>query len=402
MPFPDKILLVHNYYSSKTPSGENRVFDLETSLLKSRGHQLESLLFHSDEIHQKGVLGEVHAALQAPYNPFMSGLVRDKFIQNQPSLVHVHNTFPLISPAIFHAVGKRCPKVLTLHNYRLFCPKAIPIRDDKTCLECLTSHSVLPSLLHGCYRDSRIATIPLAATVSLHRFIGTWRHQVDAFIALSEFQKEWMIRGGLPSEKLHVKPNFCPDTPETVPWNKRPLDCLFVGRLSSEKGLKTLIEAWRSWGDKAPNLRIVGDGILREELERSSKGLPIQFLGNLSEDLVQREMAHSKLLIVPSECIETFGLVVIEAMAQGTPVMVSDEGPLPDLVCQGKAGLVFKARDALDLSRLIRKVWDQHSKLERLGLAGRMEYEQKYTEDKNYQALMEIYDRASSVFRKTH
>lgn len=402
MSSPDRILLVHNYYASKSPSGENRVFDLEASLLAARGHQIESLLFNSDDIHQKGLSGWAQAAIRVPYNTSLSGLVSDKFTRHRPSLVHVHNTFPLISPSIFHIVGKRCPKVLTLHNYRLFCPKAIPIRNGRTCLECLTSHSVWPSLLHGCYRDNRIATIPVAATVAFHRFLRTWIDKVDAFIVLSEFQKDLMIRGGLPSDKVHVKPNFAPDVPEAAPWYKRPYECLFVGRLSPEKGVHTLIEAWRSWGEKAPNLKIVGDGILREELERASKGLPIQFLGQLPPELVQLEMAQSKLLIAPSECIETFGLVAIEAMAQGTPVMVSDEGPLPDLVRQGDAGLVFKARDSLDLCRVIRDLWDQPSQLERLGLAGRMEYERKYTEDKNYQSLMEIYDRASSVFRKTH
>ena len=164
-----------------------------------------------------------------------------------PDIVHIHNTFPLISPAIFYALDSRMPRVLTLHNYRLFCPAGLPLRSGNICTTCIERRNTLPSVIHGCYRDSSIATIPLAISVELHRSLGTWKNQVDRFITFSDFQMQKMISAGLPSEKIMIKPNFFPGNPVVVPWKNRGDYIVFVGRLSPEKGICNLVRAWKIW-----------------------------------------------------------------------------------------------------------------------------------------------------------
>jgi glycosyltransferase involved in cell wall biosynthesis len=251
---PIKILLLHNFYRSASPSGENQVFEMERALLERRGHQVEVLTRHSDEIAGQGMRGAIKGAASTPWNPFSARELRKRIASFGPDVVHVHNTFSLLSPAVFPA-ARGTARVLTLHNYRLFCAAAIPMRDGRVCTDCLDQRSVLPALRFGCYRGSRVATVPMAASIALHRCRGTWNKDVEAFIALSEFQRHRFVDAGLPTERVHVKPNFYPGNPVMVPWRERADRVVFVGRLSAEKGVRTLLRAWAQWGERAPPLR---------------------------------------------------------------------------------------------------------------------------------------------------
>ena len=196
--------------------------------------------------------------------------------------------------ALLHAIGPRAARVLTLHNYWLFCPAAIALRNDRVCTDCLNRRSSWPALRYGCYRNSRLATLPLAFSVGLRRMLGTWTRHVDAFIALTDFQRDRMIAAGLPAELVHVKPNFYPGNPTPVPWADRRLSVVFAGRLTAEKGVMALVRAWLLWGAAAPELQIVGDGELRGDLERlaaTDPATPIRFLGALSSEAAQAEIA---------------------------------------------------------------------------------------------------------------
>jgi glycosyltransferase involved in cell wall biosynthesis len=319
----------------------------------------------------------------------------------RPDVVHVHNTFPLISPSIFHAIGHRAARVLTLHNYRLFCAAAIPMRDGRVCTDCLDSRSVLPALRHGCYRDSRAATVPLAAGVALHRALGTWSNHVEAFISLTDFQRELMSRSGLPAAKVHVKPNFYPGRPTVIPWQERESSVVFAGRLTAEKGVANLIRAWKLWGEEAPQLELVGDGDQRPELEQMAAGLPVRFLGQVTGTEAQEQIARARLLVLPSECFEGFPMVIQEAFAFGTPVAVARIGPLPSIVEHSVTGLVFESANPESLLHEVQTAWKSKGLLERLAQAARVEFETKYTEDANYRMLMAIYEDviASKVAR---
>lgn len=369
-------------------------------MLGARGHKVEAFVRHSDTIHRQGALGWMRAAAGVPWNPWAAAAIRRDVIRKKPAIVHVHNTFPLLSPAIFPAIGTRSARVLTLHNYRLFCPAAIPMRAGRVCTECMDEASSWPAVRYACYRGSRTATLPLAFGVGLHRMLGTWAKHVDAFIALTDFQREKMVRAGLPAELVHVKPNFYPGHPPTHPWHERSDAVVFVGRLSAEKGVRALIRAWLDWGPSAPELRIVGDGELRGELERLANGypqIPIRFLGQLSGDAAQSEIARARLLVLPSEWFEGFPMVIREAFAFGTPVAASEIGPLPSIVESGISGVLFKSADPGALLDSVREAWITEGFLEKLGADARKAFETFYTEDANYTILIEIYRRAIAV-----
>lgn len=395
-----KLLLTHNYYGSAAPSGENQVFEAERELLKQRGHAVGEFVRHSDTIRPKGAWGALQGALSTPWNPFAAAAAERAVAEHRPDVVHVHNTFPLLSPSIFYGIGGKAARVLTLHNYRLFCPAAIPMRAGEVCTECMDRRSVWPAVRHGCYRNSRVATLPLAAKVALHRRLGTWTNQVDAFIALSAFQRERMTGAGLPAELVHVKPNFYPGDPAVVAWAERSQCVVFAGRLTAEKGVRALVQAWLAWGQSAPELRIVGDGDLRGELERlaaQSLGVPIRFLGQLPAGAAQQEIARARLLVLPSECFEGFPMVVREAFAFGTPAAVSDIGPLPSIVRRGENGVTFKPADSQSLLEAVRAVWESKGELERLAEGARRSFKDLYSEEANYRMLMAIYEQAVEV-----
>lgn len=389
-----RILLVHNFYGSSAPSGENQVFQAEKVLLESHGHEVIVFSRHSDEIRSQGFWGQIKGGMATPWNPWMANAVRQTVVRHKPAVVHVHNSFPLISPSIFHAIGPQAARVLTLHNYRLFCPAGIPMREGRVCTECLDSQSTWPAVKHACYRHSRVATLPLALKVTLHRTLDTWSRKVEGFVALSQFQRDRMVAAGLPRDKVHVKPNFYPGYPIVPPWKTRVPYVVFVGRLTSEKGVESLLRAWSLWGEFAPELKIVGDGPLRTLLEQQATGLPVRFLGQLPEAEAQAQIAKAHLLILPSECFEGFPMVVSEAFAFGTPVAVSNLGPLPSIVEAGKNGLVFEAANPENLLEVVCGAWNTSKKLERLGQGARAEFMEKYTDEANYLTLMQIYRSA--------
>lgn len=397
-----RVLLVHNHYGSEAPSGENVVFEAERALLESRGHEVRTFVRHSDEI-RGSVLGLARGALATPWNPWTAARMREVLEEFRPEVVHAHNTFPLLSPSVFHAVGTRAARVLTLHNYRLFCPAAVPLRDGRACTDCLDERSVLPSLRHGCYRASRLATLPLAFGSWLHRRIGTWTSQVDAFVALSGFQRDRMVAAGLPAPLVHVKPNFYPGRPVPLPWRERRDRVVFAGRLGPEKGVDTLIRAWSLWGPDAPELHLAGDGPERSALERlveTTRATRIRFLGRLSPEEAVREIASSRLVVLPSRGVEGFPLVIREAFAFGTPVAVSDVGPLPDLVGDGESGVVFAGGAPESLLGAVRRAWEDPPLLERLAAGARRAFERSYGEGAAHELLMAVYGRAMAVVQE--
>jgi glycosyltransferase involved in cell wall biosynthesis len=401
-----KVLLAHNFYGSSAPSGENRVYLAEKELLKSHGHTVIEFTRGSDEIRGRGFWGELKGALATPWNPFTVKRIRQLLKTEKPDILHAHNTFPLLSPSVFHA-GKEFPTaiVLTLHNYRIFCAAAIPMRASKVCTECLDTQSVVPALRYGCYRRSHLATIPLALMISLHRRVRTWSEYVDAFIALTEFQREALAGAGLPREKTYVKPHFYADPPNPLPWKEREEKIVYIGRLGEEKGVHVLINAWKDWENGAPQLEIIGDGPLRQNIERMtghpSKSL-VRITSQLPFDETQRRLAKAKLLVLPSLCFEGFPMVIREAFALGVPVAASRLGAIPSIISEGKNGILFEAGNAGDIQRRIEDLWGQQGRLSLMGESARAEFEKKYTSGVNYQMLMEIYHRAIDCQRERH
>lgn len=398
-----KILLAHNFYGSAAPSGENTVYHAELELLKSHGHEVIEFTRHSDEIRTKGALGTLQGALATPWNPFSAARLRRILEQERPAVMHVHNSFPLLSPAIFHAARSfPVATVLTLHNYRLFCAAGIPERDGTPCTSCLDRRSVLPALRHGCYRGSRLATLPMAAMIALHWRLQTWQRCVDAFIALTGFQKETMAAAGLPRERIHVKPHFYADPPPPLPWSDREEKVVYLGRLGAYKGVHLLVEAWRRWGKEAPLLEIIGDGPERQRLEAlardSAAAARIRFTGQLGFAEAQERLARARLLVLPSLCFEGFPMVIREAYALGVPVAASRIGAIPGIVEHGASGLLFQPGSAEDLLQEIRSAWSGGSTtLAQMSLQAQRVFAEFYTAEQNYQQLVAIYRAATAA-----
>ena len=403
-----KILLVHNFYGSAAPSGENTAYRAEAALLRNRGHSVVEFSRHSDEILHAGFAGTVKGAASVVWNPFSLHALKRKLQEVRPDIVHVHNTFPLLSPSVFYASRERnIPTVMTMHNYRIGCSAGTALRKDQPCTLCLDRKSVIPALQYGCYRDSRIATLPVAAMIAYNNARDTWRSNVDAFITLTEFQREKMVQFGIPAESLFVKPHFLERPPQPVSWKDRENKAVFVGRLYAAKGIHVLLEAWRRMGKKAPQLEVIGDGPMREQLVRSIRESEasdsVSFLGNVTREETMKHIANAKLLVVPSLCFEGFPMVVQEAFALGVPVAASNIGSLPYLITENKNGRLFMPGDAEAISSSVTEMLADDTTLSILGEGARRDFDEKYTAEENYSQLMAIYGAAAEHRRaKAH
>ena len=390
-----RILLVHNFYGSSAPSGENKVFEAEKSMLEKHGHEVAVYTRHSDEIRNGNaiakLLGKIKGALCTIGNPFAAQAVAKKCKEFKPDVVHFHNTFPLISPLAVRVASKYAPVVMTLHNYRTVCAAGVPMRGGKVCSLCLDKKCVWDGVKHRCYRGGFLATLPLATNITLHRKkLPRW---VARFIALSEFQRRKMVDVGLPEEKIVVKGNFI-SRAERAECVEKKDQIMYVGRLSPEKGVSTLIEAWRIIGlSTGCKLILIGNGDSRREYESLALDLGVEFMGNKSNDVVREEIAASKAVVLPSECWEGMPMTILESFAEGTPCVVSNLGALPEYIRNGELGEVFETGNPKSLAAAVKRLLSR-SDYGEMCAAAKHEAETKYSEEANYKRLMEIYGEA--------
>jgi glycosyltransferase involved in cell wall biosynthesis len=393
-----KVLLVHNTYQQ--PGGEDGVFVAERNLLRSGGHQVIEHVRDNQEIRDYGVWNKATLSFRTIWNLDSAKQLRDLLEREKPEVTHFHNTFPLISPAAYrecHAAG--VPVVQTLHNYRLLCPAATFFRNGRVCEDCLGRFVAWPGLAHACYRNSYGATAAILGMLTVHRAIQTWNKQVDVYIALSDFARRKFVEGGLPPERVFVKPNFVHPDPGAKSVEGKY--ALYVGRLSEEKGIRVLLSAWSKFVPTVP-LKIVGDGPLLEEtlsLVTGGKLNQVDVVGRLAPENIIRLMRGALFLICPSVCFENFPLVIAEAFACGLPVIASRLGSMAEIVADGKTGLYFEAGDATDLASKVAWAWVHPEEMRAMGGGARSEYEAKYGAKRNYQQLMNIYGNAISARR---
>ena len=383
-----KILLVHDFY--QTPGGEDQVYRSEGDLLERSGQEVYRYLEHNRRVEN---IGRLRLAARTVWSRETFGLVRQLVQRVRPDVAHVHNTLPLISPSVYQAIhGEGVPVIQTLHNYRLMCLPGEFLRDGKVCEDCLGKPIAWPGVLHACYRQSRAASAVVASMLATHRTLGTYRQNIDLYIALTDFGREKFIEGGLAPDKIVVKPNFV--YPDPGPGEGGGGFALFVGRLSAPKGIRTLLAAWERLEGQVP-LTIAGDGPLADEVLLASRRLPgIRFVGWKSRRSVVDLMKRATVLVFPSEWYEGLGLVLIEALATGLPIITSNLGSMSSVVDDGRTGLLFSPGDPDDLARKVSWAWEHPEVLSNIRRAARVEYESRYTAEKNYELLMAIYDRA--------
>jgi glycosyltransferase involved in cell wall biosynthesis len=400
-----KIISVHNRYVQ--PGGEDQVFESEARLLKDYGHKVRQV--EEQTTYPDGVVKKLGVAADCVWSRRWHREFRQILQSERPDVVHVHNFFPLISPSIYYACRReRVPVVQTLHNYRLLCSNAEFYRDGRVCEECL-HHGLQRGIRYGCYQGSKLGTAALSLMLSVHRKARTWTGMVNCYVALTKFAREKMIEGGLPADRIRVKPNFV--LPDPGPKWARAKDTisrekdgyvLFVGRLVQAKGVLSLLKAW----EKMPahvQLKIVGDGPCREQLEsalKSGKYSPVSYLGRLSRPDTLSTMKSARFLVFPSEWYEGFPVTIAEAFACGVPVICSRLGSMQEIVADERTGLHFEAGNPNDLAEKVQWAWAHPEKMDAMGCAARQEFETKYTAAKNIEMLEEIYDFAMGGQKK--
>jgi glycosyltransferase involved in cell wall biosynthesis len=383
-----KILFVHNFYQQA--GGEDTVLAAEMALLKAHGHEVALWSVDNKDL-PGGLSGKIRTACNTVYSKPSRTLARQKIADFQPDIVHVHNFFPQISPSIYDAcLDAGVPVVQTLHNYRTLCASAMLMRDGKICELCI-SGSPYQAVKYRCYRGSRLGSLVLAHMIARHRQQQTWQHKVNRFICLTEFAKSKFVSAGFPAAKIAIKANFVAQ-PE-LPASSQPIKpgfALFVGRITPEKGIHTLLTAW---AELAPNrqLKIAGDGPLLEQLTPAHN---IEFLGRQTSAQISKLMATADFLVLPSEWYEGFPMVIVEAFAHGLPVLASRLGSMTNIIQDGKNGLLFNPADTKDLQQKLEQLFQNPQQVQQLAENARLSYLENYTAAENYRQLLSIYTDA--------
>jgi glycosyltransferase involved in cell wall biosynthesis len=381
-----KVALCHNHYQQA--GGEDYVFQAEGELLETAGHAVARVAVRNDEITS---MSRARLACATVWNSSSYQMMRTVLRRERPNVVHFHNTFPLLSPAAWYAAAREgVPVVQTLHNFRLLCANSLLFREGRSCQACVGRSVIWPSVQHGCYRESRSASAVVASMLAAHRAIGTYTHRVAVFVALSEFSRRMFVEGGLPADRIVVKPNFLTTDPGV--GRHAGNFVLFVGRVSQEKGLETLIDAWRRLAPAIP-LRIAGTGPLDATL-RARPIAGVELLGHATPDRIRALMHDATLLVFPSECYENCPMTLLEAFACGLPSVVSGHGSVGEMVRDGELGLHFRPGDADHLAEVLGRALNDADRLAAFGQAARREFEARYSSTTHLPHLLGVYRQA--------
>ena len=385
-----RVIVVHNTY--RNPGGEDTEARLEAELLRTRGHAVCEYLRSNNELTGLRALRAPAEALFSPKTYAETNRLIRKF---GPDVVHVHNWWMVVSPSVYWAAAKhRVPVVQTLQNYRLLCPNGLFLRQGIPCELCKERRFASPGIRYKCYRDSRAQSLLVAATVAAQTTLGTWHERVARYIAMTGFARERFVEGGLPRAKIAVKPNLV--VPDPGSREQPGQYALYAGRLSREKGIHTLLAAWRSLPDIP--LKIVGDGPLMGEVrEAVGQSDSIELLGWVGRQELFRLLKNSCFLVFPSVWYEGLPLTIIESFACGVPVIASGIGAMAEIVEDRVTGLHVLPGDPRDLAAKVRRAWDDPEVVQKLGQQARQVYLAKYAAEENYRMLMGIYEEARAA-----
>jgi glycosyltransferase involved in cell wall biosynthesis len=384
-----RVLLLHNRY--QIPGGEDTVVNQEAAFLRDAGQTVDLLEVSNNAIDS--ITQKFKTALLVPYSPPARKLVAERIRQFQPDIVHVHNFFPALTPSVYDACrGARVPVVQTLHNYRLMCANALLFRQGKVCTECLGHSFPLPAIRHGCYRDSRIGSAAVAAMIGVHRMRNTWTRRVTRFIALTEFARDlFTAEMGIPQNQIVVKPNA---TADPGLGDGSGGYALYIGRLSEEKGIETLLDAARHGSGLGIPLKIAGSGPLQPLVEDAQFPGKLEYLGQQNPAEVRLLMQRARVLLIPSLWYEGLPMVVPEAFGTGLPIVASRIGALQTLIEDEGNGLLVEPGNAAALAEAVRRITAEASFENDLRRQARRTYEALYRPDANLRLLLDIYEQA--------
>ena len=385
------VLVIHNRY--RQAGGEDAVVRAEAGLLRQHGHRVTEFVRDNAAIGEFGCWRKASLLMDTTWNPGVYAELRRLIRAERPKMAHCHNLLPLISPAAYYACkAEGVPVVQTVHNFRLCCPAGTYFHNGAACEDC--NAGLGRAVARGCYRNSRVQTAAVTMMLGTHRALGTWERAVDAYSAPSLFCMERIVAGGIPRHKVTLRPNFLLNDPGARNASDRYV--VFVGRLCAEKGVRQLLWAWRRL--RKIRLVVVGDGPLRGELERyvQRNGMSdVHFTGELSAAETLARIKTARFLACPSVFYETFGMAVLEAAACGVAAIGSRLGAIPELVEEGKTGLLCDPHNTDELAEKVEWAWSHPVAMNQMGAAARRRYLQHYTAVKSYDALMRIYNAVS-------
>ena len=387
-----RVAILHNRYRSGQPSGENTVVDQTADLLRNSGHEVDQYVQNSDDIARFGRKDRALLPLRSVWSFSGERDLTFRLQSRRPDIVHVHNTFPLLSPSVLRAAHKLdLPVVATLHNFRLMCANGVLQRDGGPCEACV-GRIPWRGAVHGCYRESKVQTLPLVTGITVHKGLRTWQRYVTSLIAPSEFVRSRYIAGGFDTDQIVVKPH-------AVPFSGRVREgagdgVVFLGRLTEEKGFADLLQAWDS---SLGELIVIGDGPLRGEADaRAARDSSIKVLGALPWEECMEVLRSARAVVVPARSYETFGLVVVEAFAHGVPVVASRIGALAELVDDGETGALTEPGDPVGLRKAIELITDPTTSIA-CGERARQAYLERFTPERDLAATERIYADAIAL-----
>ena len=394
---PERVLLVHNHY--QRPGGEDHVFETEAETLAGYGHAVARLALHNDAADGLSTLA---LARRTVWSAEGRRLVLEAARRHRADVVHFHNWLPLVSPAGYYGAREAGAAVVqTLHNFRLICPGALLFRDGAVCEACVGKAFAAPGVAHGCYRGSRAATLAVATTVAAHRTMGTWHEAVDRYVAITDFSRAKHVEGGLPPEKIAVKPNALGHMPPLARGGGGY--AVLAARLDVGKGIETVARAWRAHPDLPP-LVVCGDGPLAHHAAGAARDLGdrFRFVGWQAREDMERIRASADLFVFPSEWHEGgTPMAFVEALAAGLPSVASDVGAVRCMVESGREARLFPPADPDGLAAAVRQTWADADLRARMGREARATFERHHTAAASYRALRQIYADALDERRRT-
>jgi glycosyltransferase involved in cell wall biosynthesis len=391
---PVRVLIVHTYYTER--GGEDAVFEAEAALLERQGHEV---IRYAARNHQFALRNRLEAAVKTVWNWSTYREIRRLIEHSRPDIMHVHNTFPGISPSVYYAAdAEHLPIVQSLHNYRLICPNGLLFRDGHVCEDCVGRTFPWPGVVHSCHHRGRGVSAVSAMTIGLHRMLKTWDDLIDTYIIVgTPFGVDRYERGGLSTNKMIIKPNFLDPDPGFQPGGGGY--ALFVGRLVPEKGIGTLLEAWKEMPGDYP-LKIVGDGPMRESVQAAAETTGVEWVGRQPMEATLEIMGDAEVLIFPSEWYEGMPRTIIESLAVGTPVIVSNIGGIAGMVQPASFDSTFVPGDPASLRDTVERFFvDRESRVTHRENARRI-FLERYTAEQNYRELVTIYEE--TIARRSH
>jgi glycosyltransferase involved in cell wall biosynthesis len=395
-----KVLQINNQYFSGL-GGEDTVVRLENELLRGHGHEVRQLIISTSKLRDANPLRLLQAAVSSAWSGDSYESVANEVKAFRPDVVHVHNTFPLLSPSVYYAARRNGACVVqTIHNFRIACANGLLLRNGSPCEDCV-GRAKWRGLMHRCYHGSASISGSVVALQTVHRVAGTYRREVDAYIALTSFQRDILIRDGLPAERIHVKPNFSPGAIAANGRSARKLQIAFIGNIRRLKGIDLLLDAWTRVRPEGYCLLLLGEGPDRAQLERQyASDDSIVWMGLQSTTGVTKALADSKYIVIASRWYECFPMVLLEAFSAGTPAIAPRHAAFPEMLEGGKCGFLFEPSNVDALARALRlgvairgRKWRDQSNAATRRAA-------EYGPDANYVRMMEVYAAAQAHYAK--